>query len=154
MGDREPEDPPPPTRCPCTHLLGAEWLGRQEAESVSGRGGRGRGQTRAPTRCPSGADQARGRAGTTLEESRRPSGRLFSIPCRTNTSARWMGCEQGRACLPGVRLWVVGAWREFHRIITCIDFRLISEQPFYYRNFRKQLNIKKKTQVTAYATTT
>ena len=77
--------PHPPARCPCTHLLGAEWLGKQEAESpaaesVSGRGGRGRGQTRAPTRCPSGADQARGRAGTTLEESRRPSGRLVSRP--------------------------------------------------------------------------
>lgn len=45
------------------------------------------------------------------------------------------------------RLWVMGAWRELGRIITCIDFRLISKQPFYYRNFRKQLNIEKKTRV-------
>ena len=43
----------------------------------------------------------------------------------------------------------MGAWREFCRIIACIDFRLISKQPFYYRNFRKQLNIEKKTRVAA-----
>lgn len=39
----------------------------------------------------------------------------------------------------------MGAWREFCRIITCIDFRLISKQPFYYRNFRKQLNREENT---------
>lgn len=34
MGHRQPKDPTDsPTRCPRSHLLGAEWLGKQEAES-------------------------------------------------------------------------------------------------------------------------
>ena len=60
--------PHTPTRCPCTHLLGAEWPGKQEAESpaaesVSGRGGRGRGQTRVLTRRGAGLGRPSRRAG-------------------------------------------------------------------------------------------
>ena len=82
MGHRQPKDPTDsPTRCPRSHLLGAEWLGKQEAEpGVSGCGRRagsgreddkGHGQTRALT-----GHGAR----TSLEESSRPSGRLVSRP--------------------------------------------------------------------------
>lgn len=64
MGHRQPKDPTDsPTRCPRSHLLGAEWLGKQEAEpGVSGcgrRAGSGREDGKGP-RADAGTDRARG----------------------------------------------------------------------------------------------